>query len=85
LYGANVFALFKIDPNTGLATKVVDFGGPAFGNVMGLAIDSRGNFYVADFVPGSSIYVVDTTTGVATPILNTDKDFVHNIAFRVPF
>jgi hypothetical protein len=27
LYGANVFALFKIDPKTGLATKVVDFVG----------------------------------------------------------
>jgi DNA-binding beta-propeller fold protein YncE len=88
LYGANagsannVCSIFLIDPSTGHATKVVDLQG--VGSVMGLAIDSDGNFYVADFVSGSRIYAVDTTTGVATPIMNTGKDFVHNIAFRTP-
>ncbi len=50
-------------------------------SVMGLAIDSCGNFCIADFVQKSRIYKVDTTTGVATPILNTGLDYVHNIAF----
>jgi hypothetical protein len=85
LYGANVFSLFKIDPKTGFATKVIDFSSNVAGNVMGLAIDSGGNFYVADFVLASQIYAVDTTTGVATSILKTGLMYVHNIAFRVPF
>jgi hypothetical protein len=88
LYGANagsasnVCSLFLIDPSTGHATKVVDLQGVS--SVMGLAIDGNGNFYVADFVPGSRISKVDITTGVATPILNTGLDFVHNIAFKAP-
>jgi hypothetical protein len=90
LYGVNsASTLFSIDTSTGKATKVVDLvhsasAAPLVG-VMGLAIDSGGNFYVADFAPHSNIYVVDTTRGVATPIVNTGLAFVHNIAFRVPF
>jgi hypothetical protein len=89
LYGANsASTLFRIDPDTGKATKVVDFvhsasGEPLVG-VMGLAIDSDGNFYVSDFVASSSIYSLDVSTGVATPILNTGLAFVHNIAFKTP-
>jgi DNA-binding beta-propeller fold protein YncE len=89
LYGANsASTLFSIDRSTGAATKVVDLytaPGDRLVGVMGLAIDSRGTFYVADFVPGSRVYIVDTATGLATPILNTGLNFVHNIAFRVPF
>jgi hypothetical protein len=89
LYGANsASTLFKIDTSTGTATKVVDLVHTASAvplvGVMGLAIDSGGNFYVADFVPGSRIYKVDTSTGLATPILNTGLGFVHNIAFKTP-
>jgi hypothetical protein len=51
---------------------------------MGLAIDNAGNFYVADFAPVSSIYALDVSTGVATPILNTGLPFVHNLAFKGP-
>ncbi len=82
LYGANPSALFSIDPKTGLATKVVDFVGVS--SVMGLAIDSDGKFYIADFVSQSRIYALDTTTGVATPILDTGLAFVHSIAFKTP-
>jgi hypothetical protein len=89
LYGVNsASTLFSIDTSTGTATKIVDlYTAPAtrLVGVMGLAIDSRGTFYVSDFVPGSRIYKVDTNTGVATPILNTGLSFVHNIAFRIPF
>jgi DNA-binding beta-propeller fold protein YncE len=85
LYGANDFALYRIDPSTGYASKIVDFVGVTQPpSVMGLAIDSRGIFYVADEQPASRVYTVDTTTGVATPILNPGLT-VHNIAFRVPF
>ncbi len=87
LYGVNsASTLFKIDTSTGTATKVVDLVQTASAvplvGVMGLAIDSGGNFYVADFVSGSRIYKVDTTTGLPKPILNTGLGFVHNIAFK---
>ena len=80
LYGVNVSTLFRIDPTTGEATKVVDFTGVT--SVMGLAIDNGGNFYLSDFVPRSSIYALDVATGVATPILDTGLAYVHNIAFK---
>jgi hypothetical protein len=82
LYGANISTLFRIDPSTGEATKIVDFVGVT--SVMGLAIDTEGNFYLSDFVPVSSIYALNVATGVATPILNTGLPFVHNIAFKGP-
>ena len=86
LYGANDIALYRIEPSTGHATKIVDFVGVTSPpSVMGLAIDSRRIFYIADFVPASRVYTVNTTTGVVTPILNTGLAFVHNIAFRIPF
>jgi hypothetical protein len=86
LYGATDVALYRIDPSSGHATKIVDFIGvtsPPL--VMGLAIDSRGTFYVADWVQNSRIYEVNTTTGVAKPILDPGLHLVHNIAFKVPF
>ncbi len=82
LYGANVSTLFRVDPSTGEATKVVDFVGVEL--VMGLAIDNGGNFYVSDWVAPSSIYALNVATGLATPILNTGLPFVHNIAFKAP-
>ena len=89
LYGVNsASTLFTIDLLSGRATKVVDLVDSGTGNplvgVMGLAIDSDENFYVADFAPVSHIYTVSTTTGVATPILNTGLAYVHNIAFKTP-
>ena len=82
LYGANVSTLFTVDLSSGHATKVIDFSGVK--SVMGLAIDSDGNFYVSDYVASSSIYALDISTGVATLILNTGLTHVHNIAFKTP-
>ncbi len=89
LYGVNsASTLFRVNKSTGEATKLVDFlhsasARPLVG-VMGLAIDSDGNFYVSDFAPVSFIYVLNVATGVATPVLNTGLPFVHNIAFKAP-
>lgn len=82
LYGASVSTLFRVNPVTGEAMKVVDFMGVT--SVMGLAIDRDWNFYLADFVPHSSIYALNVSTGMATPILNTGFPFVHNISFKAP-
>lgn len=49
LYGANTSALYRINRITGRAEKVVEFSDDVKGNVMGLAIDSDGNFYLADY------------------------------------
>ena len=37
---------------------------------MGLTFDGNGKFFVADWVPHSSIYTLDLDTGLATLILN---------------
>jgi hypothetical protein len=93
LYGVNsASTLFSIDKSTGTATKIVDLytaseaGLVRLVNVMGLAIDSRGNFYVADFVPQSHVYALDFNAGVgvATPVMGANFT-VHNIAFRTPY
>jgi hypothetical protein len=89
LYGANsASTLFRVSTSTGEATKVVDLVNSASASplvgVMGLAIDSDGNFYVSDFVKQSSIYKINVATGAATPILNAGLGFVHNIAFKTP-
>jgi hypothetical protein len=80
LYGVNVSTLFRVNRKNGAATKVVNMLGVV--SVMGLAIDEDGKFFVADWVPRSKIYSLDSGTGTATPILNTGLDFIHNIAFR---
>jgi hypothetical protein len=81
LYGVNVSSLFRVDPSTGHAEKVLDFSGVSM--VMGLAIDGAGHFYLCDYMePTSSIYALNVITGVATPILDTGLPRVHNIAFK---
>jgi len=86
LYGANsTSTLFRLNPSTGKAKKVVDLVDSAsapLALVMGLAIDENGNFFVADWVPASKVYKVDLGTGLTTPILDTGLPFVHNIAFN---
>jgi hypothetical protein len=88
LYGVNsASTLFSIDRSTGTAAKVVDlYTAPAtrLVGVMGLAIDTDGNFYVADFEADSHLYSVNVGTGQATLIWDTGLGFVHNIAFRTP-
>jgi len=71
--------LYRVNRFTGLAAKVVDMKVDV---VMGLAIDEDGKFYVADWVPGSKIYTLDAGTGMTTSILETQLDYVHNIAFK---
>jgi hypothetical protein len=91
LYGANAKSLFRIDPSTGHADKVVDFNGvttvAGVKRVMGLAIAKDGDFFISDYwpvPPASTVYALDITTGTATPILNTGLATVHAIAFKAP-
>jgi len=84
LYGATPLALYTIDLTSGLATKVVYFSANVASNVMGMAIDADGNFYLADSTSDSFVYALDSRTGVAAPILNTGLAYVHSIAFKTP-
>lgn len=82
LYGANDCSLFTVDPSTGAAAKLIDFSGVSM--VMGLAIDSSGDFFLSNFVSDSHIYSLDIGTGAATSILDTGFSHVHNISFHAP-
>lgn len=87
LYGANVYSLYRINRFTGHAEKVVDFSDNVKGNVMGLAIDDDGNFYIAAYLSDPTVppvYSLNRHTGEATPILNSGYTFVHSIAFKTP-
>lgn len=82
LYGASQKSIYRIDPATGRASKVVDIVGAT--RVMGLAFDQQGKLFASDFIPlpnGSTIYSVDLTTGQFTPVIQTSVALVHNIAF----
>jgi hypothetical protein len=87
LYGANVYSLYRINRLTGHADKVVDFSNNVKGNVMGLAIDGDGNFYIAVYSSDPTVppvYSLNAHTGEATPIVNSGYTFVHSIAFKTP-
>jgi hypothetical protein len=88
LFGASQRSIYRIDPTTGAATKVVDIVGVPLmmgkTRVMGLAFDQQGKLFASDFkdLPtGSTIYAVDLATGQFTPLIHTGIALVHNIAF----
>jgi hypothetical protein len=81
LFGASQSAIYRINIDTGAATKVIDIVGAT--RVMGLAFDQQGKLYASDYIPlpkGSTIYSVDLATGQFTPLIQTSVALVHNIA-----
>jgi hypothetical protein len=58
--------LYRINPATGKATKLVTLVGST--TVMGLAFGRDGNLYATDFTQNPGLYRVNTTTGFETPI-----------------
>jgi hypothetical protein len=87
LYGANPYSLYRINRFTGNAEKVVDFSDNVKGNVMGLAIDDDGNFYIGVYSTDPNVpplYSLNLRTGEATPILNSGYTYLHSIAFKTP-
>jgi hypothetical protein len=58
--------LYRIDPATGAATKVVDLVGSS--QVMVLAFGDDGKFHGTDFMSNAGLYLVDTTRGFETAI-----------------
>jgi hypothetical protein len=58
--------LYRINPETGRATKVVNLVGS--NTVMGLAFAPDGKLYATDFVGNSGFYLVDPKTGFETAV-----------------
>jgi len=58
--------LYRIDPATGMATKIINLVGS--NAVMGLAFDRDGKLYGTDFVQNPGLYLIDIKTGFETAI-----------------
>jgi hypothetical protein len=58
--------LYRIDPATGTATKLVNLVGS--NTVMGLAFGRDGRLYATDFVQNPGLYRIDPATGFQTAI-----------------
>jgi hypothetical protein len=58
--------LYRIDPATGKATKLVNLVGS--NTVMGLALGRDGKLYATDFVQNPGLYLINTRTGFETAI-----------------
>jgi hypothetical protein len=58
--------LYRIDPATGTATKIVNLVGST--TVMGLAFGRNGKLYASDFTDNPGLYLIDPKTGFETAI-----------------
>jgi hypothetical protein len=58
--------LYRIDPETGAATKIVNLVGS--NTVMGLAVGRDGKLYGSDYVQNAGFYLIDPKTGFETAI-----------------
>jgi DNA-binding beta-propeller fold protein YncE len=58
--------LYRIDPATGTATKIVNLVGS--NSVMGLVFGANGKLYATDFVQNPGLYLIDIKTGFETAI-----------------
>ena len=65
--------LYRLDPATGAATKVVDLVGSS--QVMGLAFGEDGKLYGTDFVSNAGLYLIDMKTGFETAIATLPLGF----------
>ena len=67
LFGASESGLYTIDPTTGQASYVGDFGSPYGCNLwQNIRFDSDGNLYLSNTSGNTDIYRVNTDTGSAT-------------------
>ena len=67
LFGASESGLYTIDPTTGQASYIGDFGSPYGCNLwQNIRFDSDGNLYLSNTGDNTDLYQVNTTTGSAT-------------------
>lgn len=79
MYGAKFRKLFRINLQTGQAELVTPF--QHLTNVMGLAIDDDGNFYVTEIIENAPLWRVDPLTGEETLVAGITLSNPHGLEF----
>jgi hypothetical protein len=74
--------LYRINPATGKATKLVNLVGS--NTVMGLAFGRDGNLYATDFTQNPGLYRVGTTTGLETAVAALPFGFSSGLELMNP-
>ena len=74
--------LYRINPATGKATKLVNLVGSNY--VMGLAFGRDGNLYATDFTQNPGLYRVGTTTGLETAVAALPFGFSSGLELMNP-
>jgi hypothetical protein len=74
--------LYRIDPATGMATKLFDLTGST--SVMGLAFGRDGKLYATDNPPNPHLYLINTTTGAETTIAALPFGFSSGLELMNP-
>lgn len=74
--------LYRIDPATGAATKIVDLVGSNL--VMALSFGRNGGLYATDFAQRPGLYRIDTKTGYETAIAALPFGSSHNLELANP-
>jgi large repetitive protein len=69
--------LYRIDPATGAATKIVDLVGST--QVMALEFGSNGRLFANDAVSHPGLYLIDIETGFDTAIATLPFGFLSNL------
>ena len=74
--------LYRINPASGTATKLVNLVGS--NTVMGLALGRDGNLYATDFTQNPGLYRVGSTTGFETPVAALPFSFSSGLELMNP-
>ena len=74
--------LYRIDPASGAATKIVNLVGST--SVMGLAFGQEGKLYATDFAQNPGLYLIDIKTGFETAIAALPFGFSSGLELANP-
>jgi hypothetical protein len=74
--------LYRIDPATGKATKLVTLVGST--SVMGLAFGREGKLYATDYQQNPRLYLIDPRTGLETAIAAVPFGFLSDLVLVNP-
>ncbi len=71
--------LYTIDPHTGKSNEITAITGiPAETEVMGIMFDENDTLYATLFIPDSSLYIINTQTGIASLVGPIGLDLPHS-------